>query len=207
MDSNKLATAKELDSKIDYEALEQQRAAALQANLKYELRQREVDAGKIHSLRRYILRLVVETEYDKAAEITEAYVEAKRIYPAAQERLLPQMQHAHELINAIRAKRNFPGMGQLSMSKQQEILDFAIQHFEELKTTLKMMEQISRDEAVKDIRSTEWVLRTGVYTMIAVVGVAFFYDMVGGLGQSVWIVSNILIDQVYAVAQKFIPFL
>jgi hypothetical protein len=115
--------------------------------------------------------------------------------------------HSKELINAIRAKRNFPNLSSLPMSKQQEILDHSLGHFDDLKLSLKAIEQIVKDEAIKDIRSTVWVLHTGVYVVMAIVVTMFLLDFSGALGQPLWAVYNDLSDKAYQALLKYLPFL
>lgn len=193
------------EPKIDYQALEQQRAEMLQQQLKAQLRSREV--GRNHSLRRTVLRFVVDGRYEEASAMIEEYLEHKKDYPALGIRAQAHVSHAKDLIHAVRSKRNFPNLSQLSMSKQQEILEHALGHFEELKYSLRAIEHLVKDEAVKDIRSTVWVLRSLVYLVTAVVGTAFFMDFTDSLGKPIWAVFNDLTDQTYALLTTFLPFL
>jgi hypothetical protein len=141
---------KALDTKIDYQQMEQARTKVLQNQLNQQLRTREL--GNQYSLRRVILRMVVDGQYKEASEAIDVFMDAKAVYPGFRERSEVHVNHSKELINAVRAKRNFPNLSQLSMSKQQEILDHAIEHFDELRVTLKSIEHILKDETVKDIR-------------------------------------------------------
>jgi len=193
-------------SKIDYEFLERQRTQALQDRLRQQLTSRDSD-GKIDSLRRHVLKCVVEAQYDDANKVIEDYIEMKSLYPKLRERVEVQMRHSAELINAIRAKRNFPGLHLLSMSKQQEILEHAIHHFDELKLTLKGIEQIVRDEALQDIRSTVWVVRSATYSVVAIIAAAFIVEFSGALGQPLWTVFNDVVDVAYMQLAKYLPFL
>lgn len=200
MDNRKLAVAKpEADNpsdrgetKIDYRELEQQRSEAIQERLKIQLRAREV--GKNASLRRVVLRFVADGKYNDANLIIDEYLQLKAIYPQLKERCRLHIIHAKELINAIRAKRNFPNLSQLAMSKQQEILDHAIGHFEELKQTLRLVESMVKDEAIRDMRSTIWVLRSLVYFIVLMVVASFIMDFSGSRGKPFWVVFNDFVD-------------
>lgn len=194
-----------VDTKVDYQALEKQRAEMLQNQLKQQLRALEV--GKNSSLRRIVLRFVVEGQYTEAAATIDEYINIKKIYPSVVERSDAHAIHAKELINAIRAKRNFPNLSQLAMSKQQEILDNAIAHFEELRATLKAIEYIVRDEGIKDIRSTVWVLRSLVYTVTGVIVTIFMHEFTETLGRPLWIVFNDFAIVSFRYLTKVLPFL
>ncbi len=197
--------AAQLESKIDYQALEEQRSQAIQGKLNTQLRSMEV--GKNDSLRRVVLRLVVEAKYSEAAEIIDEYVKLKSLYPAIVKRSMFHVNHAKDLINAVRAKRNFPNLSQLSMAKQQEILDHALKHFEELRLTVKAIEYMVRDEATSDIRSTVWVLRTLVYVVVGVVISAFLVEFSGTLGRPLWAVFNDFADIGFSLLLKYLPFI
>jgi hypothetical protein len=194
-----------VESKIDYQAMELARTGMLQAQLKNQLR--SMEAGRDSSLRKIVLRYVVEGKYPEAASTIDEYLDMKNIYPAIAERCVPHASHAKELINAVRAKRDFPGLSSLSMSKQQEILDHAIGHFEELKFTLKTIEYLVRDEAIKDTRSTVWVLQSLVYAVMAIVGALFLLEFSGSMGRSMWVVFNDFADTGYKLLAQYIPFL
>lgn len=194
-----------VESKIDYQALEKQRSDAVQHQLKLQLRSMEV--GKNDSLRRVVLRLVVEARYADASMMIDEYLKLKSFYPAVGKRAKIHASHAKDLVNAVRAKRNFPNLAQLSMSKQQEILDHALGHFEELRQTIKAIEYIVRDEAIQDIRSTVWVIRTLVYVSVILLATAFVLEFSGALGQPLWAVFNDFADTSFKFILKFIPFI
>lgn len=194
-----------MDVKVDYHALEMQRADALQLQFKKQLRSLEL--GKQASLRRVVLGFVIEGHYTEAATTIDEFMRLKKIYQSAVERSSVYVNHAKELINAIRTKRNFPQLSLLSISKQQEILDHAIGHFEELKITLKAIENLIRDESIKDIRSTVWVLRTVVYTVVIVVVTSFLTEFTSKLGQPLWIIFNDFADISFNFLLKMMPFI
>ena len=190
MDDNKLDSR--ADSKIDYQAMELQRTDALRERLRLQLRAREV--GKNASLRRVVLRMVADGKYQDAIGVLDEYLELKSTFPQLRERSRLHVVHAKELVNAIRAKRNFPNLSQLAMSKQQEILDHAINHFEELKRTIRSIEGIVKDEAILDMRSTIWILRSLVYLTISIAAASFVMDFSGSMGKPFWAVFNDFVD-------------
>lgn len=193
------------DPKVDYLALEKQRAEALQLQLKQQLK--ALEAGNKASLRRVVLRYVTEGLYKEASATVDEYMDLKKEYPSAITRGQAHVLHAKELINAIRAKRNFPNLSQLSIAKQQEILDHAIGHFEELKMTLKAIEYLVRDESIKDIRSTVWVLRTLFYSLTTIILASFLSEFMSTLSQPLWLVFNDLSNIGFDFLLKVLPFI
>ena len=188
--------------KIDFRKLEERRTQALQDRLKGQLKARQV--GKDTSLRRAVLGCVVEGEYQQASQFIDEYLESKRMFQTLQLRAAPHGTHAKDLINAIRLKRNFPNLSTLPMSKQQEILDHAVRHFDELKMTLKVVEHLSRDEVVKDLRSTVWVIKSATYVIAAIVVASFVLEMSHGLQEVCWRVFNDYTDRMFEAISRFI---
>ncbi len=186
--------------KIDFRALEEQRTQALRKELQTRLRSRQ--AGKDSTLRREVLSRVVDARYEEADLVLDEFVSLKRMYAAFINRGTPHVQHAKDLINAIRLKRDFPNLSQLPMTKQQEILDHAVSHFEELKMTLKMIEHISREEIVRDLRSTVWVIRCMVYSLAAIVAVAFLLDFNHGLREICWRMFNDYTNKLFELLSR-----
>ncbi|MCB0364872.1 MAG: hypothetical protein H6624_04995 [Bdellovibrionaceae bacterium] len=178
---------------IDYERMEADRLATHEEELKKELQARVSSGGGHSSLRRMVLKLVTEGEYDLAQEEVEDYLRFRAKFPNFQSRCERYQEHCKDLIGAIRTKRNFPGLQTLSISKQQELHDKVIEHFDELKDYLKQIEMVEREVRMDDMRSTVWFIRTLFQCVLAVVGVAFFLDLTGGMASSFVIVVNKLL--------------
>lgn len=173
---------------VNYEQLEKEKVQQLQANIQSRLAAQSL--GKIDSLRHTVLSSIVRGDYDKACEDLDRYVLLKADFPTFKHRTEAHIQHCKELVNAIRAKRNFPGLTAMTMSKQQEMLDHVLAHFEELKHVVKHIERIAKDCALEDVRSTAWLLKIISYVVIAVVGVAFMLDFTKSLGRPLMVVYN-----------------
>lgn len=184
--------------KVDYEALEKERAMVLQRDIQLSLANQQL--GKIDSLRHAVLKSVVTADYEKAELDLDRFIQMKSEYPNFYERVKGPVQHCKELINAIRAKRGFPNLSVLSMSKQQEILNHVLEHFEELKAVLKHIEKVSREVTLDDLRSTVIVLRVLSYGVIGIVGLAFFMDFTTSIGQPLVAIfhdiTNVMFDWV-----------
>ncbi|MDX9731665.1 MAG: hypothetical protein RBT63_07835, partial [Bdellovibrionales bacterium] len=82
--------------------------------------------GSIGMSRRSILNLVAEERYDQAIDDLKAYLDSLPEYPAFKERAERFATYGIELIQAIRAKRSFPGWSTLNMSKQRDLVERAI---------------------------------------------------------------------------------
>jgi hypothetical protein len=206
MSAAKLVVQPKVESRVDYSALEQQRSEALQAQLREQMR--SIDVTRRHSMPGIVLRLVADSRYKDATYALQTYIQAKQeMYPKLGRRCENHFKHAKELVNAVRAKRNFPGLSQLSMSKQKEILDHSIGHFQELKLTLRSIELMIRDEAVKDIRSTAWVIKSIVISVGIITVLAFISDFQGSVGKPFWSVFVESTNQLFNFLIKLIPFI
>jgi len=155
--------AKEVDSKF---------AARMEASVK--------ELGQADTVRYAILTQVASENYDKAIQDLRHYLESKSEYPQFKFRAGRYIDYAVDLINAIRAKRSFPGFHQLSISKQQELFDKGMAHFEDLKATLRKVELIEREIRLQDVRSTIVVVKAAVYSGFAILVCAFLLDVSRG---------------------------
>lgn len=190
-------TAKNLQHKgVDYELLEKEKEQQLQYTIQNRMASQSL--GKIDSLRHTILSHVVRGDYELAVQDLDRYVYLKRGYPSFHGRTENHVQHCKELVNAIRAKRTFKGLASMTMSKQQEMLDNVLAHFEELKLVLKYIERIAKDCALEDLRSTAWLLKTLSYAIMAVVTTAFILDFSGALGRPLYVVYNDFADSLWS---------
>jgi len=193
------------ESKIDYQALEALRAEAVLTQLRQELSRRDLDDGD--AFRNLTMRFVVDAKYTEAGYVIDEYVKSKTVYPQVQRRVAPHVAYAKELINAIKAKRNFPNLGQLSMSKQQEILDHAVGHFDDLRATLKAIKRVAREESVRDVRSTVWVVKSLLFVTALFLVSLFIIDFKNMFGPSFWFVFNDSTDSAFEVIARYLPFL
>jgi hypothetical protein len=76
------------------------------------------------------------------------------------------------------------------MSKQQELFDRAMEHFEDLKVTLRKVEQVDREVRLDDVRSTVWVVKAVIYSFFALVAVGILIEMSHGVLPSLGIVVD-----------------
>ena len=131
------------------------------------------EMGSADTLRYNILVFVVEENYDKAIQELKTFMQLESSYPSFKKRIERYVSHAIDLVNAIKAKRSFPGMHSLTMAKQQEIVDRFHEHFHELQSVMKHVEKIERDLKHEDIRSTILVVRALVNAAFVIAIAAF----------------------------------
>jgi hypothetical protein len=143
------------------------------------------DVGNPNSLRYSILSRVSAENYDKAISELKEYVESKHEYPGFIERSERYVSYSIDLINAVKAKRSFPGLQYLAMGKQQELFDKALEHFEDLKFSLRKIESIEREVRLEDVRSTVWVLKTVMLCAFVLVLVGLIREIFDGVAPSV----------------------
>lgn len=183
-------------------------ASEMQEDLRRRLTEsHRQDAGRMDSVRAGVLGYVVAENYDRAKEELRAYVDHKEAYPAFQTRVERYVSHCCDLIQAIQTKRNFPGLASLSLSKQQELHERVLEHFEELKSNLKHIESVERDQKLTDVRSTVWVLKTLSWTVAAIMASALVVDLRSGMFSSTLTVTQALLDQASVWIVTHLPFL
>lgn len=151
-------------------------------------------------LRNRIMTHVTEERYDEAIKEIQQFLSSKPQYPQFFIRTERYGQYSVELIEAIRAKRSFPGWNSLNMSKQKELFDRALLHFEDLKATLEKVEAIEREVRIEDVRSTVWVIKAGVLCIGALLLFAVLRELSGGVIPS----ANIVIESSTAQAVDYI---
>jgi hypothetical protein len=139
------------------------------------------EMGSANTLRFNVLTAVVNEEYDQAADELQEFVDMDSPYPDFKQRLERYVQHAIDLVYAIRAKRSFPGMASLTYAKQQELIDKYLGHFDELKVTLIRIEAIQNSMKTEDIKSTVIVLKAFVNAVFAIAVVAWVLELSSGL--------------------------
>lgn len=173
------------NTSINYEALERAKVQEIQDDLQKKLsKATEQDLGRVDGVRYTILSLVVDGRYNAACKELEVYVDSKSEYKSFQKRAQKYIRFCQDVIRAIETKRNFPGLAAMSLSKQQEIYDRVIIHFEELKKTLKRIERVEREYKLSDVRSTMWVVRVLMNVIIFFFFLSVSMDLNGGVSNS-----------------------
>ncbi|MCH2535642.1 MAG: hypothetical protein MK008_14460 [Bdellovibrionales bacterium] len=160
---------------IDYNQLEHERANIVAQEFEQRLARRV--KGGSSGFRYMVMHFVMSKKYDEAYKEIEGYVSEKKDFPIFNTRTAPYVRHCKDLISAIRNKREFPALGALPVSKQKELFDKVIEHFDELKSVLRRIEAIGYKVQLDDIRSTTIFLKSFVYSLFAVIAVIFLLDL------------------------------
>lgn len=160
------------------------------------------DFGKPDSLRYNILTWTLNEKYDHAIDELNKYIDNDSPYPNFKDKVGRFVQHAVDLIYAIKAKRSFPGINSLTRAKQQELREKFKDHFKELKVMMAKIEKIQGDLRVSDARSTIIVIKTVWYALFAIALTALWADLQGGLADTAVEVTDDLFNGVsYFVAK------
>ena len=163
------------EAAIDYEILSQERSGDLQSQFETRLSKRLSE--DLSGLRRIILQSVVYGSYDQAKKELTSYIDSKEDYPSFKPRIDRYVAHCQDLISAIESKRNFPALSSLSVSKQQEIFERVIEHFDELKQSLVRIEATGHEVRLNDIRSTTIFIKTAMWSVSLIIFLAFFMEI------------------------------
>jgi hypothetical protein len=146
--------------------------------------------GRAEALRYNVMMMVVEENYEGALQELRNFFDAKSDYPRFKPRIKPYVEHAVDLINAIRAKRNFPGIKSLTMAKQQELNEKVKTHFDELQFTIRKIEAVQNQLKMEDLRSTVWIVRALINAAIIIIVVAFVAESASGLVGTFYVVVD-----------------
>ena len=161
------------------------------------------DMGRADTLRYNILVYVVEENYERAIHELKNFMSLESAYPSFKKRIERYVNHAIDLVNAIKAKRRFPGVNSLTMAKQQEIVDRFHEHFAELQTVMKHIEKIERELKLEDIRSTILVIRALVNAGVAIAVAALVIEGARGLLLNVFnVADDTLVSVTTTIFQK-----
>lgn len=147
-----------------------------------------MDFGPPDKLRHQVLAKVADEQYESAIEQLRNFFATKSPYPTFNLRIERYINHSIDLIYAIKAKRSFPGITQLTRAKQQELRDRFRDHFNELIQVLKKMEKIERDLKLEDARSTIYVVKALWVAAMVVALIWFFIEVYRGLAVTSFLV-------------------
>ncbi|NUM59343.1 MAG: hypothetical protein HUU56_11965 [Bdellovibrionaceae bacterium] len=139
------------------------------------------DFGSSDSLRYRVLTQVAAELYEQAIEDLKKYYALESDYPTFKKKIERFINHSIDLIFAIKAKRNFPGINQLTRAKQQELRERFKEHFKELVYMLKRIEKIEKDLQVEDARSTIYVIKAFWVSAIVLMMTWFLVEIFRGL--------------------------
>ncbi len=136
---------------------------------------------EVSDLRNNVLNAIADDKFDLAITCFQNFLNQPSDFPQFRNRMERLVSHCIDLVNAIRAKKNFPGMSSLTRSKQQELAEKTTDHYNELQQTMTKMDKIILQFKREDMRSTLWILRSIVYGAGVVAMIAFLKEITGGL--------------------------
>lgn len=175
---------------VALKSAEQQQEKEMTSSFSARMQESVNDVGTPDTLRHTILSYVTTENYERAVVELKKYIDSKGEYPQFKERAERYSAYAIDLVNAVKAKRSFPGVQQLPVSKQQDLFDRAMDHFEDLKATLRKIEQIDRDVKMEDVRSTAIVVKAVMYSMFAITILGFVLEISRGVVTASWYVID-----------------
>lgn len=152
------------------------------------------DLGIPDTMRYNVLSMVVNEEYDRAIKVLKEFLEADSEYPNFRMKVEKYSLHAIDLIYAIRTKRNFPGMSDLTRTKQQELRDKFNEHFKELRFVMRKIEEYIEELRINDVRSTNMVVKSLWFSLVVVFCAGFFLEVIRNLGYTTEVVFNYYLD-------------
>lgn len=163
---------------IDYGALSHERTSMLQDKFQSRLLSRGTGNARPDGLRYTVLNAVIWKKYEHAVSSLDQYIDDRKDFPRMQERAGRYISHCKDLINAIKRKRDFQGLGSLPVPKQHEMFEAVLDHFDELTHYLKRVEAVNAEAQINDLRSTVYVLKSITYSVAAIFTVAFAMELI-----------------------------
>ncbi len=154
----------------------------------FEMGINPADLGKGDQLRHKILTQILDEQYEKTIEDLREFFVTESVYPTFNKRIERYINHSIDLIYAIKAKRNFPGISQLTRAKQQELRERFKEHFNELVFMLKKIEKIEKDLSLEDARSTIYVVQAVWVAALCVLISWFVLEIYRGLAVTSFVV-------------------
>lgn len=161
----------------------------------FRLDSQSTDLGKADTLRYNVLTWVLDERYDRAIQELKDFLESPSPYPNFTGKITRYIHHSIDLIYAIKAKRNFPGINSLTRAKQQELREKFKEHFKELQYILTRVEKVETDLRINDVRSTIYVVKALWVACLAILTLAFFLEIARGLAETGWIVFDDALDK------------
>jgi hypothetical protein len=180
-----MSAAEDQNSKLPVPATKSGQDPAL-----FRLESEKTDMGRADSFRYNVLTWVLDERYDRAIQEIKTFMDTPSQFPNFHGKIGRYMSHSIDLIYAIKAKRNFPGISSLTRAKQQELREKFKEHFKELQMILKRVEEVERDLKIHDARSTIYVIKAIWVASLAIIILAFFLEIVRGLGETTAIVAD-----------------
>jgi hypothetical protein len=161
----------------------------------FEMNNDPIEFGKADSLRYNILNWVLDEKYDRAIQELKDFATRDSEYPMFHQRVERFISHSIDLVYAIKAKRNFPGLSSLTRAKQQELREKFKEHFKELQMVLQRIEKIQIDLRIQDARSTIYIIRALWFAGASIALLAFIMEIFSGLALTSTVVFEDLLNK------------
>lgn len=161
------------------------------------------DLGVPDTVRYNVLTFVVNEEYDRAINYLKDFLDRESDYPNFKDRIDRYINHAIDLVFAIRTKRNFPGISLLTKSKQNELRERYREHFKELKSVMRKVETCQEELRLTDIKSTTILVRSAWLSIVVVVISAVVIEIFQGLGATFFVVFDDYLNKALEYVFKF----
>ncbi len=162
------------------------------------------DLGKPDSFRRSVLQRVSSEQYAPAIESIKQYKDSNPDYPQFKQKTERYLDYAADLVNGIKAKRSFPGIANLPMSKQEELFSRAYDHFEDLKATIRRVEKVELEVRLEDRRATIWIVKALVHSVAAIVILGICIEFSHGAAGTAEIVVDDTLEKITSSIFKMI---
>lgn len=127
---------------------------------------------------------VSQGKYDEAKKTLEAFRKSKGSYPQYAKKTDRLFEHCNELIEAIKIKKSFPNLLALAQSKQEEIHAKALEHWEDLKLSLRRIRTIEKDLLLEDARSSIYVVKAVIFSTMTLLLVFILNETFRTFGKS-----------------------
>ena len=162
------------------------------------------DLGAPDTVRYNVLTFVANEEYDRAITYLKDFLDRDSDYPNFKDRVDRYINHAIDLIFAIRTKRNFPGMSLLTKSKQNELRERYRDHFQELKSVMRKVETCQEELRLSDIKSTTVLVKSLWFSVVVVVISAVVIEIFQGLGETFFVVFDDYLNKALEYVFQFL---
>jgi hypothetical protein len=156
----------------------------------------EPDRSEVGTLQHKVMSEVADKKYEDAVISLKAYREKKKYYPGYVVKTDRLFTHAEDLVNAIKSKKNFPNMSGLTQSKQEELAQKVREHWEELRISLRRLKTIEKDIEMEDARSTLWVVRAVIFSIILILIIFVAKEAILSMGVPVKVFVDDLVTRI-----------
>lgn len=153
------------------------------------------EMGQADTLRYNVNVFILGEQFELAVREIEGYMAKDFDLPGFKEKIKPYLNHAIDLVNAIRAKQGFSKHISLTRSKQQELQETLRTHYDELQYAFKKIEQIRYQLQLDDLRSTVWIIKSATFSVFVIVGFIFINELIDGAASNFALVIDDYLTQ------------